>query len=249
MTTGVVRRVSTPPRAASSYDPRLDDHHHVICRSCGARAGHRRQIDTDARRAGRESRRLRNRPRQLTLSGLSGLPLRRCSTSARRRGPASAVSRRARAAGRRGRAAAPRRGVVPAEQLLARAVQHAAGVDDVVGRVEDAALVQAVGERGVGELVVGGAGDRRGSAAARRCRSRSRRRPRTARRRRTRCRSRPRGRPAARTTPRRIDVGDEHVGARRCRARAPGSRRPRRRPGRARARPAGHRRRSALRMP
>ena len=34
----------------------------------------------------------------------------------------------------------------PAERLEARAVQHAAGVDDVVGRVQDPALVQAVGE-------------------------------------------------------------------------------------------------------
>jgi Fe2+ or Zn2+ uptake regulation protein len=31
---GFVRRVSTP-RGATLYDPRIDEHHHVICRSCG----------------------------------------------------------------------------------------------------------------------------------------------------------------------------------------------------------------------
>ena len=79
----------------------------------------------------------------------------------RRRGPASGRRRRrARAACRRGRAGASSSwALVPAEQLEAGAVQDAAGVDHVVGRVEDAALVQAVGERGVGELVVGRAGD------------------------------------------------------------------------------------------
>jgi len=31
---GLVRRVSTP-RGGTVYDPRVDDHHHLICRSCG----------------------------------------------------------------------------------------------------------------------------------------------------------------------------------------------------------------------
>jgi Fe2+ or Zn2+ uptake regulation protein len=39
---GFVRRVSTP-RGATLYDPRIDEHHHVICRSCG------RVPDIDAR--------------------------------------------------------------------------------------------------------------------------------------------------------------------------------------------------------
>lgn len=39
---GFVRRVSTP-RGGTVYDPRVDDHHHVICRRCG------RIEDLDAR--------------------------------------------------------------------------------------------------------------------------------------------------------------------------------------------------------
>ena len=39
---GFVRRVSTP-RGGTLYDPRVDEHHHVICRSCG------RVQDVDAR--------------------------------------------------------------------------------------------------------------------------------------------------------------------------------------------------------
>jgi Fe2+ or Zn2+ uptake regulation protein len=39
---GFVRRVSTP-RGATLYDPRIDEHHHVICRVCG------RVQDVDAR--------------------------------------------------------------------------------------------------------------------------------------------------------------------------------------------------------
>jgi Fe2+ or Zn2+ uptake regulation protein len=39
---GFVRRVSTP-RGATLYDPRVDEHHHVICRVCG------RVQDIDAR--------------------------------------------------------------------------------------------------------------------------------------------------------------------------------------------------------
>jgi Fe2+ or Zn2+ uptake regulation protein len=31
---GFVRRVSTP-RGATTYDSRVDDHHHLICRACG----------------------------------------------------------------------------------------------------------------------------------------------------------------------------------------------------------------------
>jgi Fe2+ or Zn2+ uptake regulation protein len=31
---GLVRRVSTP-RGATTYDSRVDDHHHVVCRACG----------------------------------------------------------------------------------------------------------------------------------------------------------------------------------------------------------------------
>jgi Fe2+ or Zn2+ uptake regulation protein len=31
---GLVRRVSTP-RGGTVYDPRVEDHHHLICRNCG----------------------------------------------------------------------------------------------------------------------------------------------------------------------------------------------------------------------
>jgi Fe2+ or Zn2+ uptake regulation protein len=31
---GLIRRVSTP-RGATTYDSRVDDHHHLVCRACG----------------------------------------------------------------------------------------------------------------------------------------------------------------------------------------------------------------------
>src|SRR3954468_9520167 len=31
---GLIRRVSTP-RGATTYDTRVDDHHHLVCRACG----------------------------------------------------------------------------------------------------------------------------------------------------------------------------------------------------------------------
>src|SRR5690242_14935537 len=31
---GLIRRVNTP-RGATTYDSRVDDHHHVVCRTCG----------------------------------------------------------------------------------------------------------------------------------------------------------------------------------------------------------------------
>src|SRR5579871_3589396 len=62
-------------------------------------------------------------------------------------------------------------GVVDGERLPPRAlgvvagvfagdVDQAAGVDRVIGRVEDAARVEGAADLGAGELVVGGAGDR-----------------------------------------------------------------------------------------
>ena len=66
---GFVRRVSTPS-GGTVYDSRVDDHHHVICRSCGRIEDVDAAIDTAAveraaRRAG-----FRVDHRQLAISGL-----------------------------------------------------------------------------------------------------------------------------------------------------------------------------------
>jgi Fe2+ or Zn2+ uptake regulation protein len=48
---GFVRRVSTP-RGTALYDPRTDEHHHVICRVCGRVQDVDASVDVrDARRA------------------------------------------------------------------------------------------------------------------------------------------------------------------------------------------------------
>src|SRR5690348_5085426 len=44
---GLVRRVSTP-RGATTYDSRVDDHHHVICRVCGRVQDLDADVETDA---------------------------------------------------------------------------------------------------------------------------------------------------------------------------------------------------------
>ena len=66
---GFVRRVSTP-RGGTVYDSRVDDHHHIICRSCGRIEDVDAAIDTvaverAARRAG-----FRVDHGQLAISGL-----------------------------------------------------------------------------------------------------------------------------------------------------------------------------------
>jgi Fe2+ or Zn2+ uptake regulation protein len=66
---GFVRRVSTP-RGGTVYDSRVEDHHHVICRSCGRIEDVDAAIDTAAveraaRRAG-----FRVDHGQLAISGL-----------------------------------------------------------------------------------------------------------------------------------------------------------------------------------
>src|SRR3712207_6698681 len=53
---GFVRRVPTP-RGGTVYDPRVEDHHHVICRSCGCirdvdASVDSRAVERAARRAG-----------------------------------------------------------------------------------------------------------------------------------------------------------------------------------------------------
>jgi Fur family transcriptional regulator, stress-responsive regulator len=66
---GFVRRVSTP-RGGTVYDSRVDDHHHVICRSCGRIEDVDAPIDTAAadRAAGAAGFRVDHR--QLAISGL-----------------------------------------------------------------------------------------------------------------------------------------------------------------------------------
>ena len=65
---GTVRRVPRP--GADLWDPRVDDHHHLVCRSCGAVEDVEAGVDASA--AFRAARRHRFSPdrAQLTISGL-----------------------------------------------------------------------------------------------------------------------------------------------------------------------------------
>ena len=66
---GFVRRVSTP-RGGTVYDSRVEEHHHVICRSCGRIQDVDAPVDTAAAtRAAREAG-FRVDHGQLALSGL-----------------------------------------------------------------------------------------------------------------------------------------------------------------------------------
>jgi Fe2+ or Zn2+ uptake regulation protein len=66
---GFVRRVSTP-RGGTVYDSRVDEHHHVICRSCGRIEDVEAPLDTAAvERAARKAG-FRVDHRQLAVSGL-----------------------------------------------------------------------------------------------------------------------------------------------------------------------------------
>ncbi len=110
-------------------------------------------------------------------------------------------------------------GVAPAERLAADVVEDAAGVDDEVGRVEDAALAEPARVRGLDQLVVRGPGDDPAAQAGNRVRGERGARG-------------ARGvdvalgrqslggidgagaeRGGERLGPRRVDVGDEQVGA------------------------------------
>jgi Fe2+ or Zn2+ uptake regulation protein len=66
---GLVRRICTP-RGATTYDSRVDDHQHAICRACGRVE----DVDARARAAGAvkaaEAAGFRVDHAQLTLSGL-----------------------------------------------------------------------------------------------------------------------------------------------------------------------------------
>jgi Fe2+ or Zn2+ uptake regulation protein len=83
---GAARRVTAGPGAAL-WDPRADDHHHLVCRSCGAVEDLDAPVATD--RVMRAARRRGFRPdrSELIVSGLCP----RCQTAAH--GPHAAVAR------------------------------------------------------------------------------------------------------------------------------------------------------------
>jgi Fur family transcriptional regulator, stress-responsive regulator len=66
---GFVRRVSTP-RGGIVYDSRIDDHHHVICRSCGRIEDVDAAIDTAAVERAARNAGFRMDHGQLAISGL-----------------------------------------------------------------------------------------------------------------------------------------------------------------------------------
>jgi Fur family transcriptional regulator, stress-responsive regulator len=66
---GLVRRVSTP-RGATTYDSRVDEHHHVICRVCGRVQDLEAAVETEAAVAAAEAAGYSVSHAQLTLSGL-----------------------------------------------------------------------------------------------------------------------------------------------------------------------------------
>jgi Fe2+ or Zn2+ uptake regulation protein len=75
---GFVRRVSTP-RGGTVYDSRVDEHHHVICRSCGRIADVDARVDTRAAERAARSAGFRVDHGQLALSGLCGECARRAA--------------------------------------------------------------------------------------------------------------------------------------------------------------------------
>ena len=66
---GLVRRVSTP-RGGTVYDSRVDDHHHVICRSCGRIEDVEAPLETAAVERAAVAAGFRVDHRQLAIYGL-----------------------------------------------------------------------------------------------------------------------------------------------------------------------------------
>jgi Fe2+ or Zn2+ uptake regulation protein len=66
---GFVRRVSTP-RGGTVYDSRVDDHHHVICRSCGRIEDVEAPLETTAVERAAAAAGFRVDHRQLAIHGL-----------------------------------------------------------------------------------------------------------------------------------------------------------------------------------
>jgi len=66
---GLVRRVSTP-RGATTYDSRVDEHHHVICRVCGRVQDLEAEVETGSAERAARAAGFTVSHAQLTLSGL-----------------------------------------------------------------------------------------------------------------------------------------------------------------------------------
>jgi Fe2+ or Zn2+ uptake regulation protein len=66
---GLVRRVNTP-RGAATYDSRVDDHHHVVCRECGLIEDLDAAVDTGAAENAARAAGFAPDFAQLTVSGL-----------------------------------------------------------------------------------------------------------------------------------------------------------------------------------
>ncbi len=66
---GLVRRVNTP-RGATTYDSRVDDHHHLVCRECGRMEDLDALIDTAAAENAARAAGFSPDFAQLTVSGL-----------------------------------------------------------------------------------------------------------------------------------------------------------------------------------
>jgi Fe2+ or Zn2+ uptake regulation protein len=66
---GLIRRVNTP-RGATTYDSRIDDHHHVVCRECGRMADLDAAVDTGAAENAARAAGFAPAFAQLTVSGL-----------------------------------------------------------------------------------------------------------------------------------------------------------------------------------
>ena len=66
---GLVRRVNTP-RGATTYDSRVDDHHHVVCRECGRIEDLEAMVDASAAENAARAAGFAPDFAQLTVSGL-----------------------------------------------------------------------------------------------------------------------------------------------------------------------------------
>jgi len=66
---GLIRRVSTP-RGATTYDSRIDDHHHLVCRACGRIEDLDAAVDTAAAENAARAAGFAPGFAQLTVSGL-----------------------------------------------------------------------------------------------------------------------------------------------------------------------------------
>ncbi len=66
---GLIRRVSTP-RGATTYDSRVDEHHHLVCRECGLIEDLDAEVDTGAAENAARAAGFAPAFAQLTVSGL-----------------------------------------------------------------------------------------------------------------------------------------------------------------------------------